>query len=523
MHIDRNALLDQLNSTDIFDVAVIGGGASGLGIALDAASRGMRTVLFEQSDFAKGTSSRSTKLVHGGVRYLAQGQIGLVREALVERGLIRQNAAHLFRTQEFVIPGYKWWSAPYYTIGLKLYDLLGGKWSIGPSRWISRRATIQKLPTIRHKGLNGGVTYYDGRFDDARLALNIAQTALKYGALTLNYMKVVGFLKEGDTVRGLEVRDQETRQLYTVHARVVVNATGVFTDRILKLKDPAHKKTVIPSQGIHLVLNQKFLQSKSALMIPKTSDGRVLFAIPWHGKVIVGTTDTLIKKPKMEPAPLANEIQFILDTMADYLDVPPQPSDVLAVFSGLRPLAKPKKGDEGNTKEVSRSHKITVEGNVMSIIGGKWTTYRKMAEDTVDQIARLLGVNTPCKTREIQLHGCSSASAEDNAPHWYVYGCIQKELTTFINGNTGYDRRLHPDYELTEGEVRWFVRCEMARTVEDVLARRYRLLFLDVDAALAVAPRVAALMAEELDKPADWAKAQTEAFQALALNYQIPK
>ncbi|MFT7163955.1 MAG: glycerol-3-phosphate dehydrogenase, partial [Flavobacterium sp.] len=378
--------LTKLKQTPEWDVIVIGGGASGLGTAVDSASRGYKTILVEAVDFAKGTSSRSTKLVHGGVRYLEQGDISLVREALKERGLMAKNAAHLVKNQSFVIPSYNWWGGYFYTIGLTIYDILSGKLSLGKSKYISKKKIIELLPTIKQKGLVNGVLYQDGQFDDSRLAINLAQTAVEKGACVLNYTKVVNLLKDNDDqVTGVQVKNQETGELFDLKGKAVINATGVFTNSIMKLNDTVYKKYIVPSQGIHLVFDKSFLPTDHALMIPKTSDGRVLFAVPWHNKIVVGTTDTVIKSHSIEPIALEKEIDFVLETAQRFLAKKPTRADVLTVYAGLRPLAAP--DEEGkSTKEVSRSHKIIVsETGLITITGGKWTTYRKIAEDLIDK------------------------------------------------------------------------------------------------------------------------------------------
>jgi glycerol-3-phosphate dehydrogenase len=370
----------------IWDIVIIGGGATGLGAGVDAASRGYDTLLLEQSDFAKGTSSRSTKLVHGGVRYLAQGDIALVLEALHERGLLRQNAPHLVKNQSFIIPNYVWWDGPFYTVGMKVYDMMAGKLGLGPSEHISKAQTLKSIPNLSEKDLSGGVIYYDGQFDDARLAINLAQTMVQNKGTAINYFKVTGLLKsDEDMVAGVTARDEETGKSYKIKAKVVVNATGVFVDDILKMDDNDARKTIRPSQGVHVILDESFLQSDSAIMIPKTSDGRVLFAVPWHGKVVVGTTDTPIDESSLEPRALEEEIDFILNTAAQYLKKEPKRDDVLSIFAGLRPLAAPQ-DDKSETKEISRGHKLIVsESGLVTMTGGKWTTYRKMGEDLIDQ------------------------------------------------------------------------------------------------------------------------------------------
>ena len=516
---DRNTMISQLkNSPEIFDFVVIGGGATGLGVALDAATRGYRVALFEQADFTKGTSSRSTKLVHGGVRYLAQGDIALVLEALRERGLLRQNAAHLVKDQTFLIPCYRWWEGPFYTIGLVLYDLMAGNLAFGRSICIGPKRVKQTIPTLQPKHLTAGVLYHDGQFDDSRLAINLARTAVDAGACVLNYTKVVALLKADNMIAGVKVRDEETGEMCEVKARCVVNATGVFADEILQMIEPGRRATVRPSQGVHLVLDASFLQSDSAIMIPKTSDGRVLFAVPWHNKVVVGTTDTLMEHPSKEPVALEKEIQFILDTAAQYLTRPPKRSDVLSVFAGLRPLAASQ--SEGKaTKEISRSHKlIRDKSGLITIIGGKWTTYRKMAQDTIDLALRSMEIEKkPCVTEHYPIHGCKKNP--NFSDPLYVYGTDAENIRKLVASSKQMQEKLHPDYSFTVGEATWLIRHEMVRTLEDVLARRLRVLFLDARAAVKMAPKVAAIMAEEQGRDASWVSDQVKAFEAVASNY----
>lgn len=519
--ISRNEQLETLKQSNQWDIIIIGGGASGLGVAVDAISRGFKTVLFEQVDFAKGTSSKSTKLIHGGVRYLANGNLKLVKEALKERGLLSKNARHLFNTQEFIIPNYKWWEGYFYAFGLKLYDYLSHKFSLGNSSLIKKSTVITDLPNLLQNHLISGVSYFDGQFDDARLALNLAQTAIDNGATVLNYMKVTGLLKKDKNIVGVKVENTETGEIFNVKSKVVINASGIFTDKVLKMYNPKHKKTVVPSQGVHLVLEASFLNSEKAIMIPKTSDGRVLFVIPWHGKVIAGTTDTLIKKPILEPVALDAEIDFILNTLSRYLIKSPKREDVLSVFCGLRPLAKPK-GNEVKTKEVSRSHKIIVENNLISIVGGKWTTYRKMAEDAIDEVVEKF--NFPSKksnTKTLEIHGNVSNNESLLKNHFYIYGSDLPKLEKFQKQNSDYRRKIHPDYDFTVGQIVWSIQNEMARTVEDILARRVRLLFLDARAALQVAPEVAMILGRELCKDDDWVKNQIEEFNELANSYKL--
>lgn len=508
-------------ATVVWDIIVIGGGATGLGIAMDAGQRGFRTLLLEQSDFAKGTSSRSTKLVHGGVRYLAQGDVGLVREALHERGLLLANAPHLAHDQEFIIPYYKWWQGPFYGIGLKLYDLLSGKRSLGPSRVIGRQAVIKALPVIRRDNLKGGIVYHDGQFDDARLAVNIAQTAAEKGAVLLNYFKVTSLRKAGDgKINGVTATDLETGETYDLQARTVINATGVFADDVLQMDEPGARPTIRPSQGVHLVLDAAFLNSTSALMIPKTADGRVLFALPWHGKVLVGTTDTPLKDHSLEPQALEAEINFILQTAGSYLQKAPTRADILSVYAGLRPLAAPQK-DTDSTKEISRSHKIiTADSGLITITGGKWTTFRKMAEETVDAAIVTGGLAVvACATESLHIHGYTTAPAAP-AP-LDVYGSDAEPINALIKAQPELARQLHPRLPYMKAQVIWAIQEEMARTVDDVLSRRLRALLLDARAAIDMAPAVAAILAAELGKDKTWEEEQVKAFAAIAKHYLL--
>jgi glycerol-3-phosphate dehydrogenase len=519
----RENQLNTIQNSKDWDFIIIGGGASGLGAAVDAVSRGYKTVLFEYNDFAKGTSSRSTKLVHGGVRYLAQGNIALVKEALEERGLLAKNARHLFKNQKFVIPSYKWWQRWYYSIGLTVYDLLAGRLGIGKTKSYGKKKTLKRLPTLVKEKLSGGVVYHDGQFDDSRLALNLAQTAINLGATVLNHMKVIDLIKD-DTgkLKGVVAQDQETKQKYPVYGKVVLNATGVFTNKITKLD--GRKKDdwkVVPSQGVHLVLDQAFLESDDALMIPKTSDGRVLFAVPWHGKVVVGTTDMPVKKSRYEPLASEEEIEFILSNANKYLSKKPTRNDVLSVFAGLRPLVAPE-GDKQNTKEISRGHRIIVsDSGLLSIVGGKWTTYRHMAEELVNKAIETHQLEfMPCNTRSLSIHG-NIEYDPDMSSHWYVYGSELENVVEFIGQNTTYGEKIHPNYEYRMGEIIWAVRNEMARTVEDVLARRIRLLFLDAQAAIDIASKVVKVLGEELQKDDEWIQTQEKEFINLAKNYLI--
>ena len=515
---DMLARLDARNTP--WDIVVIGGGATGVGIAVDAASRGYDVVLLEQHDFGKGTSSRSTKLVHGGVRYLEQGNIALVMEALKERGLLRQNAPHLVSNLAFVVPNYDWWEAPFYGLGLKIYNALAGKYGFGSSEILSRDETLARLPTIKTEGLRGGVVYYDGQFDDARLLINLVETAADQGATLLNYVRVTGITKSADGfVDGVTAVDQETSQQWTLAGRVIINATGPFSDSVRRLAEADAQAMIAPSQGIHLVFHQSFLASESAIMVPHTSDGRVMFAIPWHGHTLVGTTDTPIDTPTLEPRPLESEVEFILETAGQYLLKAPTRDDVLSVFVGIRPLVK--SGEGRLTAALSRDHTIHFDASgLLTTTGGKWTTYRNMAEHTVDQAADFARLaERACTTRTLNVHGFHS-SAERFGP-LRVYGADALAIQELMRETPAWAAPLHPQLPYTGAEVVWVTRHEMARTVEDVLARRTRALFLNARAAEAMAPEVARLMATELGWNSERRAAEVAAFSALAQGYQI--
>lgn len=515
----RDYVLQQLKAGGIWDVLVIGGGATGLGVALDAVSRGYKTLLVEQADFAKGTSSRSTKLVHGGVRYLAQGDVKLVREACIERGLLQKNAPHLVKNQTFIIPVYSFWDKIKYTIGLKIYDRIAGRLSLGRSVFVSREQTLIQLPGIKEAGLLGGVLYHDGQFDDSRLAVNLAQSIAENGGVALNYAEVIGLLKdEAGKLNGAVIMDMEQATPYQVKARAIVNATGVFVDGILKMDDAEAGATVVASQGIHLVVSKKFYPSEHALMIPETSDGRVLFAVPWHNEVVLGTTDTPVGQPSMEPRALEKEIDFILQTASAYLNHAPARKDILSVFAGLRPLAAPDKASQ-KTKEISRSHKIiTSPSDLFTIIGGKWTTFRKMGEDMIDRIeAHLQWPSKKTATETKRIHGFSD-TVNWNDP-LYFYGSDTEAIRKNMNGS--HDIWLSEALKIHEMQIRWAVRNEMARTVEDVLARRTRALLLDARESVRICAEVARIMADELGKNNDWINEQISSYTSLAQQYQL--
>jgi len=516
----REEMISRISSeTGMWDVIVIGGGATGLGTAVESASRGYKTLLLEQHDFSKGTSSRSTKLVHGGVRYLQQGNISLVLEALHERGLLIQNAPHLVRNQSFIVPNYDWWSGPFYGIGLKVYDLLAGRLGLGPSKLLSREETLERIPTLEPEGLRGGVIYYDGQFDDARLCINLAQTVNDLGGTPINYMMVTGLLKSYSTINGVMVKDVETNEEYSLYGRVIINATGIFSDNILKMDDPQAIDLLTLSQGVHLVLDKKFLPGDSAIMVPHTEDGRVLFAVPWHDKVVVGTTDTPLKSAILEPKPLPEEIDFILEHAAKYLTNDPGPEDVLSVFAGIRPLVNP--GSDEDTAAISRDHYLVIsKSGLVTITGGKWTTYRKMGEDTINQAAMVAGLeHQESITRSLRIHGWFK-NVDMNDP-LYVYGTDMLAIRNLIKQNPELGEKLHERLPYLSAEVVWAARQEMARTVEDVLARRTRALLLDARASVECAEKVAEILAKELNYDDNWKIKQVSDYQALAENYFI--
>lgn len=521
MNFKRTEALSAVNSTSEWDITIIGGGATGLGIAVDAASRGFKTLLVEKYDFAKGTSSKSTKLVHGGVRYLANGDVKLVLSALKERGLLFQNAPHVSFVQSFVIPSYSLFGKMKFLIGLKLYDWMAGSLRIGKSSLLSKNDVVAKLPKIKTKGLQGGIQYFDGQFDDARLAINLAQTAVENGATVLNYTDVVKISKNKDgKVNGLTFRDTTNNTEHTIKSKSIINATGIFVDDILKLDSTTHKNLVRPSQGAHIVVDKHFLGNIDALMIPETSDGRVLFGVPWHDKVLLGTTDTPLNEHEIEPRPLEEEIEFILKTANQYLENAPTRKDVLSVFAGLRPLAAPTNGDSNSTKEISRDHKlIKSNSDLVTITGGKWTTYRKMGEETVDFAIKTAGLQAKaCKTQHLAIHGSTQAK---HAGHWQVYGTDMEKIQKLMQDQPALAEKIHENYDFRLAEVVWACQEEMIVKLEDFLARRIRFLLLDAQASLAAAPKVAKLMAEQLGKDEQWIAAELADYSQLVKRYSI--
>jgi glycerol-3-phosphate dehydrogenase len=517
------SLKNLLHRKDPFDIAVIGGGATGVGIAVDAASRHYSVALLEQHDFGKGTSSRSTKLIHGGVRYLQQGNISLVMEALKERGILRQNAPHLVHDQAFVVPHYAWWETPFYGIGMKVYDMLAGKYGFGKSRLLSKKETLDRIPTLEENGLRGGVLYYDGQFDDSRLLIDLAQTAEQSGAILLNYAPVTKLRYDASGyVHGLEFTDLESNSPHTLQARCIINATGPFTDAVRQMDDPAAPPMIAPSQGVHLVLDRSFLpggRGGAAIMVPHTSDGRVMFAIPWHNHTLLGTTDTPVTTAPLEPVALPSEIDFILQNAARYLRRPPTRADIKSVFAGIRPLFK--SSSSSTTAALARDHTIHVsKTGLLTIAGGKWTTYRKMAEDAVNHAITLGGLEEkPCVTATLRIHGHDADASRFG--HLAHYGSAATQIQHLMDESVALRQPLHAALPIVGAEVIHAVRHEMARTLEDVLARRTRALFLDAAAAIDMAAPAAHLMAGELKRDERWIKEQLAQFINLAGNYRV--
>ncbi len=516
---NRNEMIKSLDETDKWDLIIIGGGATGLGAAVDAASRGYKTLLLEAHDFAKGTSSRSTKLIHGGLRYLKQGNINLVTEALKERGLLYKNAPHLIGHREFLVPNYQWWEGPFYGIGLKVYDLLAGDLGIAKSRSLSKEETLAKIPSLEEKDLRGGTIYFDGQFDDSRLAITLARTCADHNGILINYMPVTGMLKERGMISGVEAVCSETHKKYQIKAKGVINACGIFSDEIRKMDEKEAEKRILTSQGSHIILDRSFMKSNTAIMVPHTDDGRVLFIVPWKNHLVVGTTDLNIDKPMLEPKPFEEEIEFLLEHAGKYLIKDPKREDVLSVFSGIRPLVKTST-DQASSK-VSRDHVIFAsDSKLLSICGGKWTTYRKMAEDVIDRAIDLFELDEQsCITENLKLHGYLEDVHEIDS--WCVYGSDARELTSLMNDNPNLNEPMHPDLTYLPVEVIWAVKHEMAIHLEDILARRTRSLFLNAKASIEIAEIAAKIMAKELGKDEEWILQECKAFKKLAKNYHL--
>ncbi len=516
---NRDEMLRQLQQyPDNFDVIVIGGGATGLGTAVDAAARGYRTILLEQNDFAKATSSRSTKLIHGGLRYLQQGNIALVIEALKERGLLCQNAPQLITHRRFMVPNYQWWEGTYYGFGLKFYDLLAGKLGLEKSKYLSKEEALKTLPNLCQKDLRSALSYFDGQFDDARLAITLAQTFVDLGGLILNYMPVTGLIKRQSRLIGVKAIDLEKDKFYEIHGAAIINATGIFVDEMRKMDDQDAIDILSPSQGIHIVVDRKFMPSDTAILIPHTEDKRVLFIVPWHQRLLIGTTDTPVLHPSLEPKPQREEVHYLLQHCSRYLSPAPQNTDILSCFAGLRPLIR---GDSKNGKSsgLSRDHEVRVaKSGLITVCGGKWTTFRKMGEDAVNQAIEVAALpNKPCRTKNLRLHGYSLGM--DPEDPWSVYGSDAGILYTMIKKNPELGQPIHKNLPYLRAEVLWGVQKEMARTVEDVLSRRTRSLLLDAQASIAAAPMVAKIIAKALGYDQLWQANQVKNFAKLAEQY----
>jgi len=517
--ISREQILNDLGrQAEPWDVVVIGGGATGLGAAVEAAARGHRTLLVERSDFAKETSSRSTKLVHGGVRYLEQMNLTLVLDALRERGHMLHNAPHLVHDLSFVVPAYSYFSLPYYGAGLKVYERLSGKLSFGRSELLSREETLNHLPGVSSSGLRGGILYHDGQFDDARYAITLVRTLQDLGGTAINYVAATSLLIQNGKVAGIHARDIENGVEFEVQARAVVNACGVHAGETVALDGHPRDSLLAISQGSHFVLPRSFLPGDTALMIPKTADGRVLFAIPWHGAVLVGTTDVPVESHSPEPRALPEEKQFLRDHIARYLGRVPRPEEILSVWSGLRPLVR-----QGNAKtsKLSRDHTILVSSSgLITVTGGKWTTYRRMGQDTIDRAEQVASLpKRPSNTLDLKLHGWVPGPSRAAAPWETVYGADLPALNALSENNKSLDALLHPRLPFRRSEVAWAARHEMARTVEDILARRTRALFLDARAAIEAAPAAADLLAGELGRSEAWKAEDLKRFQEIAKGY----
>ena len=515
---NRSKNISKIINSKKWDIVIIGGGASGIGTAIDSASRGHKTLLIEKYDFSKGTSSRSTKLIHGGVRYLQNGDISLVIEALKERGVLRKNAPHLVKDLSFVIPSYDWWSSPFYGVGLKIYDMMAGDFGIGPSTIIDRKQTEKLIPNVNKEGLRGGVIYFDGQFDDSRMAISLAQTAEDQNAVLINYIEAIDLIKNDDTISGIKVRDSISKIIYKIKSKVIINATGVFSDSIMRMDDKKSLKMIQPSQGVHIVLESKFLNSKHAIMVPHTTDGRVLFAVPWNGYVILGTTDTKVNKTKFEPIALTEEIDFIISNAGKYMTIKPKKEDIKSIFVGLRPLAVTT--DNKSTKEISRHHKINIsKSGLISVLGGKWTTYRKIGEDVINSAEIVGGLkNSVSKTKKIKIHGYEINPNFNDPLH--VYGTDKNKilkLTEKPKNNISLSKKLF----ITKNQILWAIRYEMAITLEDILARRTRCLFLDVFETEILIDKVLSIMANELLKDDIWKQQQKLSFLSLIKKYKL--
>ena len=514
---NRTTSISKLDKVLEWDIVIIGGGASGLGIAVDASKRGYKTLLLEKHDFAKGTSSRSTKLIHGGVRYLQNGDITLVIESLKEMGILKRNAPHLVQDLSFVIPTYDWWASPFYGIGMKIYDMMAGKLGLGKSVIISKEETEKLIPNVNKKGLRGGVIYHDGQFDDSRMAITLAQSADSNKTSLLNYCSVESLIKENGEIKGVNFIDLINSKKYQVKSKVVINATGVFAEEIIRMDQPEIEKMIQPSQGVHIVLEKRFLKGKHAILIPQTSDGRVLFAVPWKNYVVVGTTDTQIKSSSAEPKALAQEVDFILKNASKYMTNKPKRDDIKSVFAGLRPLAAT--SNKKSTKEVSRSHKIDISpSGLISVLGGKWTTYRKIAEDAINTAISINKLKKKkCKTERVKLFGFKKNVDWSDPMH--VYGSLKKQIESM--GSKNDNESLSNKFYISNNIIQWSIIHEMAISLEDVLARRTRCIFLDSRESMRIAPIVAKKMAEVLEEDQNWIDMELKKFNKLIKNYMV--
>lgn len=505
-----------------FDVIIIGGGATGLGVAVESISRGYKTLLLEAYDFGKGTSSKSTKLVHGGIRYLANLDFELVSEGLDERFYFLKNAPHIASTQAYLVPFYSFLDKIKYFLGIKLYDYLAKDKKVGQSKFLSIKETIQYAPDLDTNGLKGGAIYYDGQFDDTRMLITLLQTFKSMGGVAYNYHEVTNFIKDSNNIiSGVKVFDKLNQSNLEFSTNIVINATGTFTDELLNLDDLTIKhNNVEAAQGTHLVFEPEIFNSDCALVIPKTTDGRILFVLPWHGKVVVGTTDIAVSKPVLDPKPRAEEISFILDTLNCYTNRQATINDIKSVFTGQRPLVRPKNAK--NSAKISRKHEILYStSGLISIVGGKWTIYRKMGEDTINfAINKNLLSKSQSVTKELKLF---AANKNNYTYPLNVYGDevnkileIQKELSNFD--------KIHPDLPYFQAEVIYQIRYEMAKTLEDVLVRRTRAIFLDAKATINAAILVATLMATELNlrNSNEWVTKQVEDFKKTNMKYLMP-
>jgi glycerol-3-phosphate dehydrogenase len=513
---NRNQQIQKLESNTNFDIIIIGGGATGLGCAVDAASRGMKTLLVEKFDFAKGTSSRSTKLVHGGVRYLAQGNIRLVREALLERGRLLKNAPHVCHTLPFVLPTYSFVQKMYYGFGLWCYEFLSGKLSLGKTKLLSKQEVQNQLKDIATENLYGGIQYFDGQFDDSRLAINLATTAVEHGAVVLNYADAVGFTKHDEKINGVNFTDTINNKTYEAKANIIINATGVFADEILQLAEGNTTKTIAPSQGVHIVVDKKHFDGTAGMMIPKTDDGRVLFAIPWNNKLVLGTTDTPVENIETEPKPLQEEIDFIITHFNRYSNTHINYTAIKSVYVGLRPLAKI--NGEKKTAVMPRDHVVKIlPSGLVHVTGGKWTTYRNMAEHAINIALKNKSFHfKKCVTKNLKIHGHTILKTNS---HLDVYGADALYIEKLIEEDILLQEKIHENYPYTKAEVKWFVQNEMAQTIEDILARRIRLLFLDAQAAIEVSPIIASMLSVLLQKDLQWQQQELEKFTTLAKGY----